>query len=287
MIYVSLPEKRARIWGSLPGPDGSTPVGEIWWIHHGEDGASSSLEGEDGTRTTVADLVMSGRLPGGRRYPLLLKTLHTADELSVQVHPGMNGGGLFKEETWMVLRAVEGAWMMGGMEPVGRKVFMEAMSAGRAGEVLRKISLRSGDVYHIPPGTVHALGPGLTVLEIQSNCDVTYRIHDWGRLGLEGKPRKLDLKEAADAMDWDVPAAPIPVGRNWNIDVDDFARYSIKAVSGKKRVRLPDGAVLFVFRGSAGIDDEAPVCFIADGDGGEVDVNGRGFVFEPGGNHER
>jgi len=282
VLYLARPRYENRIWGSLPSGEGTLPVGEIWWVYQ-DDSGSTSLKGPDGRCSTVADLVSRGRLPGDTRYPVLLKTLHTADRLSVQVHPGAFGGPLFKEETWIVLDAEDGAWMMGGLIASDRESFVRAVDDGTAGDLLMKIPLWTGEAYHIPPGTVHALGPGLTVLEVQSNCNVTYRLYDWGRLDNTGASRELHIEEGTDAVDWSSPAGPIPL-----CSEEDFrqlaASYSILQVQGDRPLALPGGSVFFLSSGEASVegDVEAPACLLADSDGGEFDLRGRGYVIEPG-----
>lgn len=281
MIYLARPSYENRIWGSLSSGHGSGPVGEIWWIYHDGNG-STPLKGAEGRRCTIDQLVSRGRLPGGEAYPVLLKTLHTADRLSVQVHPGATGGDLFKEETWIVLEAVEGAWMMGGILDPDRESFIQAVESGKAETLMRKIPLASGDAYHIPPGTVHALGPGLTVLEVQSNCNVTYRLYDWGRTDGSGRTRELHVEEGTAAVDWTDPAVPVPLASE-----EDFralsASYSIRRVSGDRPLTLPGGAIFFLCEGGASLEYkiEAPACLLADLDGGEFDLKGGGFVIEP------
>lgn len=283
MLYAACPVLRRRIWGSLKDDTGELPAGETWWVY--DDGSGSTgLTGTDGSRTTVSELVRNGKLPGGSRYPVLLKTLHTADRLSVQVHPGSRGGDLFKEETWIFLRTSPDSWMMCGIDPVGREVFMEAVSSGMAGNLMHRIQVRQGDSWHIPPGTVHALGPGVTVLEVQSNCDVTYRLYDWGRTDDSGKTRQLHLEAASKAIDWDEPATPVLLGRDWGMDTGLLgSRYSILPVAGNASVLLSGGSILFLARGTIRMDgaNDAPACLMADAEGGECRIEGRGYIIEP------
>lgn len=283
MLYAVRPCVKRRIWGSLKPAGSEGPVGETWWVFH-DGGGSTELVSADGAASTVAELVERGGLPGSPFYPLLLKTLHTADRLSVQVHPGARGGGLFKEETWIVLAAEEGAWMMGGILPVERDAFLEAVRAGRAEALMRIEDLRAGDAWHIPPGTVHALGPGLTVLEVQSNCDVTYRLYDWGRTDGSGVPRELHLEEAADSIDWARPALPVRLGRDRELDPALLdASYSILPVEGKVSVLLTRGGMFFLAEGGLTLGEAtgAPACVMADSGGGELRIRGRGYLIEP------
>ena len=287
MLYISQPRYVPRVWGSFAAPGLETPVGEIWWLFH-EEGASSLLQNAvDGHPTTVADLVISDELPGEYVYPVLLKTLHTADRLSVQVHPGIGGGSPAKEETWIVLSAETGAWMMGGLRSTDRNLFLDLLLTGRIEDVLQRIDLHTGDIYHIPPGTVHSLGPGLQILEVQSNCNITYRLYDWGRTGTDGKPRKLHLEKGIEAIDWSSGGSPVSAGSDGRIDrLKLKAGYRISYIEGKLNMDIPGGALFFVSSGSAalqGHEVDFPACLIADMNGGKLTLSGAGYIIEPGG----
>lgn len=288
MLYISEPRYVKRVWGSLAVEGFETPVGEIWWLFH-ERGVSSVLRNiTDGNPTTVDDLVSADELPGKEDvYPVLLKTLHTAEKLSVQVHPGIGGGSFSKEETWIVLEAETGAWMMGGLKVIDRNLFLDLLRKERAEEVLQKIYLVSGDIYHIPPGTVHSLGPGLRVLEVQSNCDITYRLYDWGRTATDGKPRKLHIDKGIEAVDWSAGGRPVPAGTDGRIDrLKLKADYRISDIRGTKEMNIPGGALFFVSSGSVtiqGSEVDSPACLIADIDGGKLALRGEGYLIEPGG----
>lgn len=284
MLFLTEPLYVPRVWGSIPREDGDLPAGEIWWVYHMGDDSAALTDPAGSERTTVARLVFSGRLPGGGSYPVLLKTLHTARRLSVQVHPGATGGELRKEETWIVLDAEPGAWMMGGVTETDRESFLRAVKEGRAEEHLSRVTLAAGDAYHISPGTVHALGPGLTVLEVQSNCDVTYRLYDWDRRDRGGGRRKLHLKRGMNAVDWDSPANPVPLGRNWVFQSGNLkADYSIRYVSLNDMLRLPGGCIFFLCSGRVrpGPEIPAPACLLADSGGGSFPLEGSGYLIEP------
>ncbi len=287
MLYIAEPKYIPRIWGSLMVSGSETPIGEIWWIYH--DGKASSIlrNPSKNDLTTVSDLHESGKLPGTHVYPVLLKTLHTSDRLSVQVHPGSDGGNFCKEETWIVLDALEGTWMMGGLSINDRELFIELLQQDRAEEVLQRIYIAEGDVYHIPPGTIHALGPGLEILEVQSNCDITYRLYDWGRTGINGVSRELHIEKGIEAIDWSNGGRPVAAGVNGIIDAHALdADYRISDLSGKLKIDIPGGALFYLSSGSAmaaGGEIRFPACLVADMDGGRFELDGSGYVIEPGG----
>ncbi|MCD4775326.1 MAG: class I mannose-6-phosphate isomerase [Candidatus Aegiribacteria sp.] len=288
MLYISEPRYIPRIWGSLMTAGQETPIGEIWWLFQ-KDGTSSKLRStSDGDSTTVNDLVLTGELPGKEVYPVLLKTLHTADRLSVQVHPGIEGGSLRKEETWIVLAAKENAWMMGGLKVTGRNLLLDLLRQNKAEEALQEIDLVKGDIYHLPPGTVHALGPGLEILEVQSNCDVTYRLYDWGRTGADGKPRELHIEKGVEAVNWSSGGKPVAAGSKGQVNrLKLNADYRVTDIRGTMEMSMPGGALFFVSSGSADVRDrkiDSPVCLIADTNGGKLELDGSGYLIEPGGN---
>lgn len=287
MLYISEPRYVPRVWGSLAVREFETPVGEIWWLFHEERTSSLLRNAVDGHPTTVDELVTADELPGEHIYPVLLKTLHTSDKLSVQVHPGIKGGSLFKEETWIVLAAEAGAWMMGGLKDIGRNLFTDLLRTGRVEEALRKIDLNTGDIYHIPPGTIHSLGPGLQILEVQSNCDITYRLYDWGRTGTDGRPRELHIEKGIEAVDWSSGGSPVTAGTAGKIEQLKLkADYRISDIRGALEMNIPGGALFFLSSGSVTIQDskiDSPACIVADTGGGKLALNGAGYLIEPGG----
>jgi mannose-6-phosphate isomerase len=286
VIYISRPKYIRRVWGALTVEGADSPVGEVWWLYHDGSG-SSALETPSAERpVSVQELVRAGDLPGNGIYPVLLKTLHTREMLSVQVHPGIDGGSLCKEETWIVLEAGQDAWMMGGLMCTSERVFRDFLQEGRVEEALRKVLLLPGDIYHIPPGTVHALGPGLRILEVQSNCDITYRLYDWGRVGADGSARELHLEQGIKAVDWSTAGTPVAAGTRGRIDSCRLdAAYTISDITGEQDRSIPGGALFFLATGCAevaGTEFKSPTCFIADIRGGDVLLRGTGYLIEPG-----
>ena len=286
MLYLALPRYVERVWGSLKRSELTSPAGEVWWVYHDDSGSTELRDPFEGSSTSVADLVESKNLQGHPVYPLLVKTLHTADRLSVQVHPGLSGGGLFKEETWIVLSAEPGSWMMGGLKVRTSEEFSQRLNTGEVEEVVRRIELSGGDVYHIPPGTVHSLGPGLEILEVQSNCDVTYRLYDWGRTGMNGKLRELHLEEGLEAVDWKSGGSPVKVGAGGSLDENVLkADYSIEVLSREGEVLIPPGGLFFLESGVLELNGTrgGPCCLLADGGGGSFTLSGRGYLIKTGG----
>ncbi|MCL2545478.1 MAG: class I mannose-6-phosphate isomerase [Clostridia bacterium] len=145
----------------------------------------------------------------GEPFPLLVKLIHARERLSVQVHPGdayaaaHEGGKLGKTEAWVVLDAPAGAQLVYGIRPgITREELARAAARGREVEnCLRWVPVSPGDALFIPAGTVHAIGEGIVLYEIQQSSDVTYRFWDWDRRDAQGKPRELHLKQALEVAD--------------------------------------------------------------------------------------
>ncbi|MDR1757501.1 MAG: class I mannose-6-phosphate isomerase [Bacteroidales bacterium] len=142
----------------------------------------------------------------GLGFPLLIKWIDAADALSVQVHPdddlaqqrhGLNG----KSELWHVVHADPGAGLYVGLKPdISKADYLHAVSAGNVNTLLQFYPVTEGDTFYIPAGTLHAIGKGVLLAEIQEASDITYRVFDWNRKDEHGLPRELHLEEAVDAI---------------------------------------------------------------------------------------
>ena len=137
-----------------------------------------------------------------REFPILTKFIDARDNLSIQVHPGngfalQNEGQYGKTEMWYVLDAEEGAYLYYGFrEEISREEFAERIRDNTLLEVLNAVPVHRGDVLFIESGTLHAIGKGILIAEIQQNSNVTYRIYDYGRVGKDGKKRDLHIEKA-------------------------------------------------------------------------------------------
>ncbi|MBN1199102.1 MAG: class I mannose-6-phosphate isomerase [Bacteroidales bacterium] len=145
------------------------------------------------------------------RFPILVKFIDSNDWLSIQVHPddalaSKRKIGNGKTEMWYILGADKGSELISGFSrTVNQKVYLDHLEHKRLKEILNVESVEQGDVFFMPAGRVHALGPGVLLAEIQQTSDITYRIYDWDRLDSEGKPRELHTEEALEAIDFTVP----------------------------------------------------------------------------------
>jgi mannose-6-phosphate isomerase len=171
--------------------------------------------------TSGAELL--GRNAPRSSFPLIFKFLDCQLDLSVQVHPNDAAAALLtppdlgKTEAWIVLDAQPGSRVYAGLKHgCDRAALKQALHSGSTAECLHSFEPKIGDCLFIPAGTVHALGAGLLVAEIQQASDTTYRLYDWNRVGPEGKPRPLHVEEAMKAIDYSAveigPQKPQAIG---------------------------------------------------------------------------
>lgn len=193
-----------------------TPIGESWEVSDHPHGRSIVTNGPAAGQSLHAlierdpSAMLGARVYAqyGTRFPLLIKYLDADDKLSVQVHPNdayamEHEGELGKTEMWYILHADPGAQLIAGLQPgVTREQFGEALAGGDPSDLLHFLPVKTGDAVFIPSGRIHALLSGLLLLEIQQNSDTTYRLYDWGRLGLDGQPRALHVEQAMAVADW-------------------------------------------------------------------------------------
>ncbi len=205
------PALHVKVWGgrrlhtvlgkALPTDE---PYGESWELHDTATVADGPLTGRtlgDLLREYGTDLIGTGNDPADG-FPLLAKLIDASEWLSVQVHPNdqqareLEGEPRGKTEAWYVLAAEPGARLVIGVQPgTPAAVLARAIHDGRLHNLLVYAEVGVGDVLFTPAGTIHALGPGLLIYEIQQSSDTTYRLYDWGRVGLDGQPRPLHIEK--------------------------------------------------------------------------------------------
>ena len=143
----------------------------------------------------------------GDRFPVLVKLIDAKDDLSLQVHPDDRYAGIHendsgKTEMWYIIAAEEGAGIVYGFrEKLSKTELRRAIEENRVMDTVRRVPVKTGDTFFIPPGTIHAIGKGIVLAEIQQSSNVTYRVYDYGRLGTDGKPRELHIEKALDVTD--------------------------------------------------------------------------------------
>ncbi|GAB1429854.1 mannose-6-phosphate isomerase, class I [Ignavibacteria bacterium] len=184
-------------------------IGESFEIFGGNKICGGNFDGK--TLQTVVNKVpeaMLGRILSGD-YPLLVKLLDAHEWLSVQTHPNdalaseLEGQPRGKTECWFIFDAESDAQIVYGFrDGVGESDVRIALAAGTMQDVLNFIPVKAGDFIPVPAGTVHAIGPGIVLYELQQTSDITYRLFDWNRAGLDGTPRELHIEKALRCSDF-------------------------------------------------------------------------------------
>ena len=209
---------KTNVWGgrglasnlgkALPGHG---PVGESWEMV--DLPGDQSLVAAGAAKGTALHQLMSDWGPqlmgstavDGGRFPLLVKYLDACQTLSVQVHPDKDAaarlGGRPKSEAWYIMDVAPGGVIYHGLQPgTTRRQLRDAIDEGQVEQLLARVEVKPGDLVPVPPGTVHAIGAGVLLAEVQQPSDTTYRVYDWGRMGLSGKPRDLHVDQALEAI---------------------------------------------------------------------------------------
>src|SRR5665213_1290891 len=218
--FTFRPIFKERVWGgralerlygkNLPA---GIPIGESWEISDRPGDASvisnGPLAGKDLRwlmENHERELLGEAKSANGR-FPLLIKILDAQDKLSLQVHPpagkaaALNGEP--KTEAWYIADAAPGAELyVGSKRGVTRAEFEQKIKTGEVAECFHRVPVKAGDTMFLPSGRVHAIGAGLVIFEIQQNSDTTYRVFDWNRTGLDGKPRELHIAQSLASIDF-------------------------------------------------------------------------------------
>jgi mannose-6-phosphate isomerase len=219
--FVFEPIFKDRIWGGrelerlyakhLPA---NQPIGESWEISDRPGDASvitnGPLAGKD-LRWLMdnhsAEILGGAKVAAAGRFPLLCKILDAREKLSLQVHPPASKAaelkGEPKTEMWYIADAAPDASLYVGLKRgVTRADFERKIANGSVADCFQRIPVRAGDSMFLPSGRVHAIGDGLVIFEIQQNSDTTYRVFDWNRTGLDGKPRELHIAQSLASIDF-------------------------------------------------------------------------------------
>ena len=197
--------------------DKSKVYGESWDVS-GIDGNISVISNGffKGNNVQEAIEVYMGEIVGesvferfGLSFPLLLKTLHCKDKTSVQVHPdddlaAERHNSCGKTEMWYIVSAEPDATLYIGFKDskITREQYIDAVAQGTVAEIIEPVTVKAGDAFIIPSGTVHSISGGVTLIEIQQPVDLTYRIFDWNRVDEKGNSRELHTAYAVDAIDF-------------------------------------------------------------------------------------
>lgn len=193
---------------------------EAWVLSCHKDGNSIVKNGEHAGKTLQEVLDVWGKDVLGVKaarftyFPILIKLIDAKDRLSVQVHPDdeyalSHEGEYGKTEMWYVVDCDEGAQLIYGFnQDISQGEFLERINNNNLSPVCNYVPVKKGDVFFIEAGTMHAIGKGILIAEVQQNSNTTYRVSDYGRLGADGKPRQLHIKQAIDVTKTKMPSMP-------------------------------------------------------------------------------
>ena len=222
------PIYQERVWGgtgigSKLGrnlPEGKK-IGESWDVVDRCEAQSRIVAGKWSGMTLQEVLrahgeeIMGPGYAAGNPFPILVKWLDCVERSSLQVHPpeevARSLGGQAKTEMWYIHEAEEGAALYTGLKSgVSREQFEEVLQCERLEGLAHRIGVNDGDSMFVPSGRLHAIDAGNLILEIQQNSDTTYRVYDWGRIDLDGKPRTLHVEESLKCIDFS-DYEPVPM----------------------------------------------------------------------------
>ncbi|MDR3292669.1 MAG: class I mannose-6-phosphate isomerase [Clostridiales bacterium] len=203
-------DKLKREWGKLSELD---VIAESWELSLFPDALSRVTNGAFAGQTLLEVLEFHSDFAGAKcrsfsKFPTLIKLIDSRDNLSVQVHPSdayalINENSFGKTEVWYILEAEEGAGLyLGFNKNTDRNEVAERIANNTLTEILNFVPVTAGEAYFVSAGTVHAIGRGITLAEIQQNSNLTYRVYDFGRVGKDGKPRELHVEKALRVMNY-------------------------------------------------------------------------------------
>jgi mannose-6-phosphate isomerase len=273
---VFTPYLRPQIWGGRAlaerfGKPLATaePYGESWEISGHPHHISVVSEGPHAGET-LADLcekypheIFGRTIPGDGKFPLLIKLLDCHELLSVQVHPNdeqaeqILGNEKGKTEAWVVIDSLESGEIYAGLKPgMNRSQFEQHMADKTTGQALHRFRPHAGDCVFIPAGTIHTMGGGVLIAEVQQTSDATFRIFDWNRLDKNGASRALHLQESLMAIDFSkgpvAPVEPRPLADGGQRLIE-CPYFTIDRYSSPKSVAVPTGelSIWMLLGGSA------------------------------------
>ena len=240
-------------------------IGESWELADLPNNKSVIINGELAGKTITEILQkfpqqITGKKDYSPPFGLLIKFIDAADILSVQVHPDSEAvkrlrTGTPKTECWYIIDSIPNACIYKGLKTgTTRQQFAESIKIGTCAELLNKVPVKPGQCHLLPAGTVHAIGAGILIAEIQTPSDTTFRVFDWNRLE-NGKPRQLHIEQALESINFDQKTEDLPVTTGGRlVDTQFFKVDKITAQAGISH-RIPEGTmkVIIIIQGSGQI----------------------------------
>lgn len=279
-------QMQEKIWGgqrlktqfgySIP----SATTGEYWAISAHPNGPSIIENGPLAGRSLAQVYSQHQELFGQEGlpvFPLLTKILDANDWLSVQVHPDDNyglkhEGELGKTECWYILEAEEGAEIIYGHTAKSKEELAQAFDKKNWDGLLQKLPVKAGDFFYVPSGTLHAIGPGILILETQQSSDTTYRVYDFDRLDDQGNKRDLHLEQALDVTTIGQPQNSRPV-------INHLDNLTLTTLTSNDFFSVQKWEI----KGPVSVSQSAPYSLVSVIDGqGEVTLDGQTYPLKKG-----
>ena len=280
-------------------------IGESWELS-GVKGNESVVSNGEFAGRTITELLdeYKGRLIGeknykktGNEFPLLIKFIDAKQDLSIQVHPDdelaakRHNGSKGKTEMWYVVDADKDAHLMSGLtEKITPEEYEQKVNDNTITNVLHDYKVTPGDVFFLPAGRIHSIGSGSFIAEIQQTSDITYRIYDFGRLGLDGKPRELHTELAKSAIDYSVyPDYKTNYNKEKNtenllVDCDYFTTslYDLDKAASKDLSGLDSFLIVICIAGEGTLEDsEGNTVTLRKGETVLIPAECKGVTFTP------
>ena len=297
------PAFKDYIWGGTRLRDDykmesdKNPLAEAWVLSCHKDGQSIGTEGEyDGkTLSEIIDILGEECLGNNAQrfqfFPILIKLIDAKQSLSVQVHPTdeyalKNENQFGKTEMWYVVDCDEGACLYYGFkEEISREEFKKRIDDNTLTDVLNKVPVKKGDCFFITAGTIHAIGEGILIAEIQQNSNCTYRVYDFGRLGADGKPRELHIDKALDVTERTAPKIPFGKPQNDVLASCEYFTAIRHEIKGEKTVSVGEDSFSSILCVDGeltvdGVELKAGECVFIPAYYGNVELVGNAQVIE-------
>lgn len=271
-------------------------VAEAWVLSTHKDGPSVVLNGEFKGKTLAEAVKTLGSDCLGEKgktfdfFPILIKLIDAKDDLSVQVHPCdeyalKNEGEYGKTEMWYIVDCEPGAALYYGFnQKISKDEFKSRIADNTLTDVLNRVPVKKGDVFFIQSGTIHAIGSGILIAEIQQNSNTTYRVSDYGRLGADGKPRPLHIDKAVEVTNLDVAQkqADLPDG---TLAKCKYFTVKLHNIDGETSLDVGKESFssLLCLEGEITVGDvtlKKGECAFIPANSGKVTVNGKGSAIE-------
>ena len=279
-------------------------LAESWELSCHKDGRSVIANGEYAGKTLSDYIEEKGKSVLGKNcdkfeyFPILIKLIDAKDNLSVQVHPNNEyamrvEGEYGKTEMWYIVDCEDGAELLYGFKKaISREEFAERIANNTLLEVTNNVPVHKGDVFFIDAGTLHAIGKGILIAEIQQNSNTTYRIYDYGRVGADGKPRELHVEKACEVTQLTPPVRPTkPMGEKLQKDgysttllaTSEYFNVNKLEITEKAELAASENSFvsLLCLEGTFSVGDisleKGESCFIPAGYG-KINIKGKGEI---------